>query len=108
MTAKLWRSRAVLLASAMLVLTIVVACGDPEEATDPVLNSGSVATNEPTALPANPSEGVAQATEIGGPGAAPVDLAPELLSVEAWYNSEPLTLEALRGEPVLLVFWATY
>lgn len=108
MTAKPWRSRAALLASAMLILAIVVACGDSEEATEPVMSSGSVATNEPTALPANPSEGVAQATESGETVAAPVDLAPELLSVEAWYNSEPLTLEALRGEPVLLVFWATY
>lgn len=37
-----------------------------------------------------------------------VELAPELETDGAWYNTEPLTLEELRGRPVLLVFWATY
>lgn len=40
--------------------------------------------------------------------AAPVEFAPELVGLEDWVNSPPLTLAALRGEPVLLVFWATW
>jgi hypothetical protein len=45
---------------------------------------------------------------------APIDLsklqpltarAPELRGVEAWINSEPLTLESLRGKVVVLHFW---
>jgi hypothetical protein len=45
---------------------------------------------------------------------APIDLsklqpltarAPELRGVEAWINSEPLTLESLRGKVIVLHFW---
>ena len=39
--------------------------------------------------------------------AAPPPTAPELprLPASAWLNSDPLTLEALRGRPVLIEFW---
>ncbi len=42
------------------------------------------------------------------PGAAKANLAPEFAvpSPERWYNTQPLTLAALRGKPVLLVFWS--
>jgi type IV secretory pathway VirB10-like protein len=33
------------------------------------------------------------------------DLAPELVGLTDWRNTEPVTLEDLRGEPVVLVFW---
>jgi cytochrome oxidase Cu insertion factor (SCO1/SenC/PrrC family) len=35
-----------------------------------------------------------------------VELAPEFESIDGWFNSEPLTLETLRGKPVLIVFWS--
>lgn len=102
------RLRTTFLAGVLLVMAIVAACGDSEEANDPAANSEPVATSESTDPATTVSESVARATVSGEPFAEQVDLAPELVSVEAWYNSEPLTLEALRGEPVLLVFWATY
>ncbi len=33
-------------------------------------------------------------------------MAPEIRSVSAWVNSQPLTLEALRGKVVIVHFWA--
>lgn len=42
----------------------------------------------------------------GATPAAPSDPAPELTGITNWYNSDPLQLEGLRGEPVLLVFWS--
>ncbi|CAN5607801.1 hypothetical protein BH23CHL2_BH23CHL2_08500 [soil metagenome] len=46
--------------------------------------------------------------EAAEPQAEPEDLAPELGSIDSWYNGGPTTLAALRGTPVLLVFWADY
>lgn len=33
------------------------------------------------------------------------ELAPEIGSISEWHNSPPLSLAALRGRTVLLVFW---
>ena len=33
------------------------------------------------------------------------DLAPELAGLTDWRNTDPVSLEDLRGEPVVLVFW---
>jgi hypothetical protein len=56
------------------------------------------------ALLAACGDGGATATTAG----AEVELAPELVGLEEWINSEPLTLAQLRGEPVLIVFWASW
>jgi len=50
----------------------------------------------------------ASAPTSAAPVAAKVNFAPEFAipSPEQWYNSQPLTLAALRGKPVLLVFWS--
>lgn len=42
------------------------------------------------------------------PVAVAEDLAPALGSIDNWYNSAPLALTDLIGNPVLLVFWADY
>ena len=48
---------------------------------------------------------------VGGPGLAEEErlddfgLAPEFQAIEAWINSEPLTMAALRGKVVVLDFW---
>jgi hypothetical protein len=39
---------------------------------------------------------------------ATANLAPALGSIDEWHNSAPLSLDALRGAPVLLVFWADF
>ncbi|HXV34064.1 MAG TPA: cytochrome c biogenesis protein DipZ [Gaiellaceae bacterium] len=48
---------------------------------------------------------------VGGPGLAEEEqlddfgVAPEFQGIEGWINSEPLTLEKLRGKVVLIDFW---
>ena len=48
---------------------------------------------------------------VGAPGLAEearlddFGLAPEFQAIQAWINSEPLTMESLRGKVVLLDFW---
>lgn len=42
---------------------------------------------------------ISQLQQIGG-------MAPELRGVEAWINSDPLTLKGLRGKVVVVHFWA--
>jgi thiol-disulfide isomerase/thioredoxin len=49
-------------------------------------------------LAASVMHGSAQA----GPAAVP---APEFTGIEKWLNSEPLTMESLRGKVVLVDFW---
>lgn len=57
-----------------------------------------------TIVPTSPSATMSAAA----PMAAKANLAPEfaIASPERWYNAQPLTLAALRGKPVLLVFWS--
>ena len=43
--------------------------------------------------------------ESGGTGGAVGDRAPEFVGVNRWLNSEPLTMESLRGSVVLVDFW---
>jgi outer membrane biosynthesis protein TonB len=70
---------------------------------------------EPTATPTEPAE-EPKATEEAEPSPEPsptpepqpaedVDLAPEIAALTGWLNGEPVTLEDLRGQPVILVFW---
>ena len=83
------RGRPIVVAALGLILVIAVSgCGGGDGVSSPSTGgSAGTATEEATAEHA-------------------ADLAPEFASVEGWYNSEPLTLEALRGSPVLLVFWS--
>jgi hypothetical protein len=62
----------------------LAACGNPDD-TGP-----AVTTSEPTTA-AVPHD---------------VELAPEFASIDAWHNSEPLTLAGLRGSTVLIVFFS--
>ena len=55
-------------------------------------------TPEPTETP--PEEAAASSGRMGNE-----PLAPELEQVFSWINSEPLTLEGLRGNVVLIDFW---
>lgn len=98
----------------VVVLMVLAACGEDE-----VEFASDGATPEPTqaaGMVASPTASQAEVS-IPSPGTGsgqvaltgePEDPAPELHAGGTWYNSEPLTLAELRGEPVLLVFWATY
>lgn len=71
--------RLALATSLMMIMLLLAGCGERD--TPP--SNGATA----------PEEGQA-------------DLAPEFASIENWINTEPLTLESLRGNPVLIVFWS--
>ena len=65
------------------------------------METGSAATAPAGATPAaEPAD--------DDPLPEPDNPAPELTTAGEWYNSEPLTLAELRGNPVLLVFWASH
>ena len=84
---------ALLLFLALALGTLLAACGSGGE-------------EEPMGEP-----GVAETRAVRAsatPEVAVVELAPELQGLGEWVNSEPLTLAQLRGDPVLLVFWATW
>lgn len=75
------------LVTLLLIGVLAAACGGGDDGTgDVAAPSGATAASEATAAP-------------------DVEPAPELAEMDGWYNSEPLTLAALRGNPVLIVFW---
>lgn len=79
---------------ALALSASLAACGGTQDAEPPTEVSG--------AAPGASQTTVTPAAETS------VELAPELVGLGEWVNSEPLTLAQLRGEPVLLVFWATW
>jgi hypothetical protein len=75
----------------------------PEPEAEPTVvaedDDASDAEPEPTAVPTEPP---AEPTPEPDPD---VELAPELAGLTDWRNTDPVTLEDLRGSPVVLVFW---
>ena len=47
------------------------------------------------------------ATPVGKPSGLPVviESPPDLSGAKTWFNSQPMTLADLRGQPFLMVFW---
>ncbi len=74
----------------IVALPLLVACGGDTAGGDSAVN-----TPEPTS-----STDSAQAVQV--------DFAPEIGTIDNWYNGDATTLAELRGSPVLLVFWADY
>lgn len=111
------------------VLITLAACGGDEPAGDepssdtasdttgartetpepgPTAKAEPTATPEDTPKPTAEPDPTATPTVESEPASEPaenVDLAPELAGLTEWRNTDPLTLEDLRGEPVVLVFW---
>ena len=108
---------------AAVALAVLIACG-----------SDPTATQEPAVAPAPTGTTVATSAEPGATGAASTadapteaaaprltaadiepcegsrggsigDCAPEFKGTQEWINSEPLTMESLRGNVVLIDFW---
>ena len=78
----------------------------PEESTQPD-PTPEPPTPEPTEAPPTPepTEAPPEDTANGTGRIGNEPLAPELTGVFSWINSEPLTLEELRGDVVLIDFW---
>ena len=110
---------------AAVALAVLIACGsDPTAAPDPTLfpspttttvaPASEQATDElaaGTEAPANAEakETTSAAANIppceGSRGGRIGDCAPEFMGTQEWINSDPLTLESLRGKVVLIDFW---
>jgi hypothetical protein len=75
------------------------AADDTSEADDAAATP--TAPPEPTPTP-EPDESIDDGDTEPTPD---VDFAPELAGLTDWRNADPVTLEDLRGEPVILVFW---
>lgn len=103
-----------------IVLLLLAACGDDEPAQDESAGETGATPTQPapteteapaTATPEPQPSATATAEQAeSSPEPEPepaddADLAPELAGLTDWRNSEPLALDELRGEPVVLVFW---
>ncbi len=94
----------------LLLALAATACstGSKQGATAPM-----VATVAPATAASVPTVALLPADTPAPPTATPIPptatpaapLAPELLNGTAWLNSDPLTLESLRGQVVLVWFW---
>ncbi|MDQ2965043.1 MAG: redoxin family protein [Chloroflexota bacterium] len=71
-------------------------------------------TTPPAADAGNPAAGASSAADLPAPvaGSLPASVAledlgsaPELTGIDAWINSDPLTMTSLRGKVVLVEFW---
>ena len=121
-------SRAAFPLVAFLAFAVVLAaCGgddaddDTDIATEPESTPTEIpveaeATPEPTVPVATGDDATVAPTQEPEPTTEPtpeptpepaedVELAPELAGLTDWRNQDPVTLEDLRGQPVVLVFW---
>lgn len=97
----------------LIVGLLLAACGgeeaEPDTRSSAPQEAAATATTSadlgPTSTPAD-AEVDSTSEEQPTDSDANVDYAPEFGSIDNWYNAEPVSLEALRGQPVLLVFWA--
>ncbi|MXW29766.1 MAG: thioredoxin family protein [Chloroflexi bacterium] len=96
------------------LLALVAGCdGDEEPSTEePAASPVATDTVPRVTSDATASDAVAEPTpmmpefrESGSTGGAVGDNAPEFSGINQWLNSEPLTMEGLRGEVVLIDFW---
>ena len=108
--------------TAVALLALLVACGsEPTAAPDPTAGpeatapSAPAATGEQTgdAAASEPTEAMPENTPVpamvvpcdGSTGGRIGNCAPEFQGTQEWINSEPLTMESLRGKVVLIDFW---
>ena len=89
----------------LVIACLVVACED-----DAIPGPTPTPTIPPTATPTpvptpTPSPGLPAFQTSGNPGGKVGDSASEFTGIEQWLNSDPLTMEELRGKVVLVDFW---
>ncbi len=88
-----------LVAFALIAAVVVASCSGDDAATQelpPASPDRTTAATEPTEAPQIEPRTARNGDE---------QLAPELVGISSWINSEPLTLEQLRGSVVLIDFW---
>ena len=83
--------------------TAAPATPQPTEAPATPQPTVAPATAEPTEAPAEPATPVAPC--VGDLGGLVGNCAPEFSDTQEWINSEPLSMESLRGKVVLIDFW---
>ena len=90
---------------AAVMLAVALACGsDPTPAPPATLMPAPTATGTPDAPePTSPPAMVVPCE--GSAGGSIGDCAPEFQGTQEWINSDPLTMESLRGKVVLIDFW---
>ena len=101
---------AVALAFSSLLAASAACGGSSERETPPTLSSGDPPTEivaAPAPEPTVASIPATTAVPLVSSAARTGDekLAPELLGISGWINSEPFTLESQRGKVVLIDFW---
>ena len=109
------------IAGCLVIAFLLVSCGASAPGTTPASTPDLVPTQQATAVQTPEIASGESATGAGGvtPIAVPTrtpdpnrqvggkvgDLAAEVEGIIAWINSEPLTIEELRGKVVLVDFW---
>ena len=109
------------LAAAAAIAAFAAACGDseptPTPAPDEPTPSGAASPTPtpaddpepspaaPTPTPFIPAPDALEVDVSGRVGGAPGDTAPQFAGISTWINSDPLTMDELRGEIVLIDFW---
>ena len=99
-----------ILTAFLIAALLAASCGGDEPGDAPTATADQAPAAQPTqaqadAQPTEPAP-TATATPTATSGApANSQRAPELVGIESWINSEPLTLEGLRGKVVLIDFW---
>ncbi len=108
------RAQIAAIAIVLLVVAVAMACGggsDDTEVGSPDTETAVVTSDE--SAEAESETAVVEVSESATEPSEPVasadtedyELAPELRGFASWINSEPLTLEELRGSVVLVDFW---
>ena len=88
---------------ALVVALAAAACSsEPGPAATPTPAPAPTAT--PTPVP-TPTPALPAFEASGNTGGLVGDSASEFTGIEQWLNSEPLTMEELRGKVVLIEFW---
>ena len=108
-----WSSKVhiVLIVSVLALLAVVAAgCSGDEEAPteEPAVSPVATRVEEaaaPTVPVTEPTPVMPEFEGSGSTGGAIGDNAPEFAGIDQWLNSEPLTMESLRGDVVLIDFW---
>lgn len=106
------KSRHLLFILTLLVafLLLVAACSSEDAApaapAAPTATAGPVARADETAIPQAEAQKTTEAEAKPATGRVGNEqLVPELRDVSGWVNTEPFTLESLRGQVVLVDFW---
>ena len=82
------------------------AAPEPSATPEPTATPEATATPEPAATPEpTPEPEVSVVPCEGAEGGELGNCAPELAGTQEWINSQPLSMESLRGKVVLIDFW---